>query len=62
MHIAVIMTPDGEPTPVWRDEDCEHMMTWESASDALRDTQVMPIAVQREIIVLDLLERSHDAL
>ncbi len=54
MYIAVIMTPDGEPTPVWRDEDCERMMTWESASDAVRDTEAMPLAVQREIIVLDL--------
>jgi hypothetical protein len=54
MYIAVVMTPDGEPTPVWRDEDCGHMMTWESASDAVRDTQAMPISVQREIVVLDL--------
>jgi hypothetical protein len=30
------------------------MMTWESASDAVRDTQAMPISVQREIVVLDL--------
>ena len=54
MYIAVTIAPNGEPSPVWKDEDCQHMMTWKTEEQALLDTMAMPIAVQREILIIDL--------
>lgn len=53
MYIALVMSPEGKPSPVWENEDCDEMKTWDDIASARADTQKMPIAVAREIIILD---------
>ena len=53
MYIALVMSPDGKPFPIWDNEDCDELKTWDDIASARADTQKMPIAVAREIIILD---------
>jgi len=46
------MGKDGHPSPVLREDG--KMATWDTLTQARRETEVMPLASQYEIRILDL--------
>ncbi|MCK9435218.1 MAG: hypothetical protein M0R32_10490 [Candidatus Cloacimonetes bacterium] len=53
MYIAVVMFGD-DPVPVWGNDDGTRMKVWQDLHTARIDTQKMPIATAKEIVILDL--------